>query len=150
MREIERKTVKSEKLRKEKSLENVVFSRLFMAEGVRFELTCPKDKRFSRPPRYDRFDNPPYMNCFRRFHRIFNFFRNIFRNAIFDCFRSARKVSVYKAFWPFCVCIARKFSSPSHQDTFAFPFSSLYSILISKKQISITVFRSKVTHSNSK
>ena len=30
-----------------------------MAEGVRFELTCPKDKRFSRPPRYDRFDNPP-------------------------------------------------------------------------------------------
>ena len=48
MREIERKTVKSEKLRKEKSLENVVFSRLFMAEGVRFELTCPKDKRFSR------------------------------------------------------------------------------------------------------
>ena len=30
---------------------------------MRFELTCPKDKRFSRPPRYDRFDNPPYMNC---------------------------------------------------------------------------------------
>ncbi len=44
----------------------------------------------------------------------------------------------------------KQFSSPSHQDTFAFPFSSLYSILISKKQISITVFRSKVTHSNSK
>jgi hypothetical protein len=31
MREIERKTVKSEKLRKEKSLKNVVFSRLFGA-----------------------------------------------------------------------------------------------------------------------
>ena len=39
MREIERKTVKSEKLRKEKSLENVVFSRLLVAEGVGFEPT---------------------------------------------------------------------------------------------------------------
>ena len=39
-----------------------------------------------------------YELPFGRFHRIFNFFRNIFRNAIFDCFRSARKVSVYKAF----------------------------------------------------
>ena len=33
MREIERKTAKSEKLRKEKSLENVVFSRLFGGGG---------------------------------------------------------------------------------------------------------------------
>ena len=45
-----------------------------------------------------------------RYHRIFNFFRNIFRNAVFGCFRSARKVSVYKAFLRFCVCNARKFS----------------------------------------
>lgn len=33
MREIERKTVKSEKLRKETSLEKVVFSRLFGAKA---------------------------------------------------------------------------------------------------------------------
>ena len=39
------------------------------------------------------------------------FFRNIFRNAIFGCFRSARKVSVYKAFWAFCDRCACKFSS---------------------------------------
>ena len=25
-----------------------------------FEPTCPEGKRFSRPPRYDHFDNPPY------------------------------------------------------------------------------------------
>ena len=31
-----------------------------MAEGVGFEPTCLRGKRFSRPPRYDRFDNPPY------------------------------------------------------------------------------------------
>ena len=55
------------------------------------------------------------------YHRIFNFFRNIFRNAIFDCFRSARKVSVYKAFLRFCVCIARKFSRPPRYDHFDIP-----------------------------
>ena len=51
-----------------------------------------------------------------RFHRIFNFFRNIFRNAIFGCFRSARKVSVYKAFLRFCDLCARKFSRPPQFD----------------------------------
>ena len=30
-----------------------------VAEGVGFEPTCPEGKRFSRPPRYDHFDNPP-------------------------------------------------------------------------------------------
>ena len=53
-------------------------------------------------------------NCFRRNHRIFNFFRNIFRNAVFSCFRSARKVSVYKAFLRFCDLCARKFSRHNH------------------------------------
>ena len=53
-----------------------------------------------------------------RYHRIFNFFRNIFRNAVFGCFRSARKVSVYKAFLRFCVCYARKFSRPPRYDHF--------------------------------
>ena len=34
-----------------------------VAEGVGFEPTCPEGKRFSRPPRYDHFDNPPiYMS----------------------------------------------------------------------------------------
>ena len=51
-------------------------------------------------------------NCFRRNHRIIKFFRNIFRNAVFGCFRSARKVSVYKVFLRFCDRSARKFSRP--------------------------------------
>ena len=54
------------------------------------------------------------------FHRIFNFFRNIFRNAVFDCFRSARKVSVYKAFLRFCDLCARKFSRSPRYDRFAY------------------------------
>ena len=54
-----------------------------------------------------------------RFHRIFNFFRNIFRNAIFDCFRSTRKVSVYRAFLRFCDRYARKFARPPRYDHFA-------------------------------
>ena len=62
MREIKQKILKFGKEQKEKSLENGVFSRLLVAEGVRFELTCPKDKRFSRPPRYDHFDNPPCIS----------------------------------------------------------------------------------------
>ena len=33
-----------------------------VAEGVGFEPTCPEGKRFSRPPRYDHFDNPPYRS----------------------------------------------------------------------------------------
>ena len=34
----------------------------FLAEGVGFEPTWGlSPKRFSRPPRYDRFDNPPYI-----------------------------------------------------------------------------------------
>ena len=61
-----------------------------------------------------------------RFHRIFNFFRNIFRNAVFGCFRSARKVSVYKAFWPFCDLCARKFSKPPRYDRFVVHRRSRY------------------------
>ena len=60
-------------------------------------------------------------NCFRRYHRIFNFFRNIFRNALLWCFGSARKVSVYKAFRDICVCNARKFSRPPRYDRFDNP-----------------------------
>ena len=93
-----------------------------LAEGVGFEPTWGDPKRFSRPPRYDRFDNPPYMNC--RKAEIIGysiFFRNIFRNAVFGCFRSARKVSVYKAFLRFCDRYARKFSRPPRYDHFDIP-----------------------------
>ena len=70
-------------------------------------------KRFSRPPRYDRFDTSPYMKLsFDRNHQIFNCFRNSFRNALLCCFRSAEKVRCYKDFHGFCVCSNRKFSSP--------------------------------------
>ena len=55
------------------------------------------------------------------YHRIFNFFRNIFRNALLWCFGSARKVSVYKAFLRFCDRYARKFSRPPRYDRFDNP-----------------------------
>ena len=76
-------------------------------------------KRFSRPPRYDRFDTSPYMKLsFDRNHQIFNCFRNSFRNALLCRFRSAEKVSVYKAFLHFCDRYARKFSRPPRYDRF--------------------------------
>ena len=34
---------------------------MFMAEPVGFEPTCLLGKRFSRPPRYDRFDTAPLL-----------------------------------------------------------------------------------------
>ena len=43
-----KKISKIENHEKQKSLENVVFSRLLVAEGVRFELTWAEPKRFSR------------------------------------------------------------------------------------------------------
>ena len=50
-----------------RNLANITKPRCFLlhkfvqnvAEGVGFEPTCPEGKRFSRPPRYDHFDNPP-------------------------------------------------------------------------------------------
>ena len=55
-----------------------------------FEVCFRYDKKFSRPPRYDRFDTSPYMNLsFDRNHLIFNCFRNSFRNALLCCLRSA-------------------------------------------------------------
>ena len=52
-----------------------------------------------------------YELPYGRFHRIFNCFRNSFRNALLCCFRSAEKVRCCKAFQHFCVCSNRKFSS---------------------------------------
>ena len=70
-------------------------------------------KRFSRPPRYDRFDTSPYMKLpFDRNHQIFNCFRNSFRNALLCCCQSAEKVRCCKAFQGFCDRYAHKFSSP--------------------------------------
>ncbi len=79
-------------------------------------------KRFSRPPRYDRFDTSPYMKLsFDRNHQIFNCFRNSFRNALLCCFRSAEKVRCCKAFRRFCDRCARKFSRPPRYDRFDNP-----------------------------
>ena len=76
-------------------------------------------KRFSRPPRYDRFDTSPYMNLsFDRNHQIFNCFRNSFRNALLCCFRGAEKVRCHKAFRRFCDLSDRKFSRPPRCDRF--------------------------------
>ena len=76
-------------------------------------------KRFSRPPRYDRFDTSPYMKLsFDRNHQIFNCFRNSFRNALLCCCRSAEKVRCHKDFQGFCDHFARKFSRPPRYDRF--------------------------------
>ena len=79
-------------------------------------------KRFSRPPRYDRFDTSPYMklSCDRN-HQIFNCFRNSFRNVLLCCCRSAEKVRCCKAFQGFCDRCARKFSRPPRYDHFDIP-----------------------------
>ena len=78
-----------------------------------FEVCFRYDKKFSRPPRYDRFDTSPYMKLsFDRNHQIFNCFRNSFRNALLCCCRSAEKVRCCKAFQGFCDRCARKFSRP--------------------------------------
>ena len=79
-------------------------------------------KRFSRPPRYDRFDTSPYMKLsFDRNHQIFNCFRNSFRNALLCYCRSTEKVRCYKAFRRFCDRYARKFSRPPRCDRFDNP-----------------------------
>ena len=82
-----------------------VFSRC-VAEGVRFELTWAEPKRFSRPPRYDHFDNPPYVNC-----RVADFigfikFLDIWLDCLFFCFfgaptksRIARGSRVFASDW---------------------------------------------------
>ena len=88
-------------------------------------------KRFSRPPRYDRFDTSPYMNLsFDRNHQIFNCFRNSFRNALLCYCRSAEKVRCCKAFRRFCDRCARKFSRPPRYDRFD---TSPYGYLIVEK-----------------
>ena len=70
-------------------------------------------KRFSRPPRYDHFDIPPYMNCRSADFIGYSIFLEIFLEMLFSvAFGSARKVSVYKAFLRFCDRYARKFSRP--------------------------------------
>ena len=66
-----------------------------MAEGVRFELTCPKDKRFSRPPRYDRFDNPPYMNCRQADFIGYSIFLEIFLEMLFSVAFGVPEKSVF-------------------------------------------------------
>ena len=96
----------------QKSLINQGFS------GISVPITSTNFKTASLwPLRYP----SVYELPFGRFHRIFNFFRNIFRNAVFGCFRSARKVSVYKAFPRFCDLCARKFSRQPRYDHFDMP-----------------------------
>ena len=67
------------------SIKKAPKNRGLVAEGVGFEPTCPKDKRFSRPPRYDRFDNPPYMNCRQADFIRYSIFSNFTRPALSRC-----------------------------------------------------------------
>ena len=46
---------------KRKPLKRSNFKGFRVAEPVGFEPTCLLGKRFSRPPRYDRFDTAPYI-----------------------------------------------------------------------------------------
>ena len=96
----------------QKSLINQWFS------GCGFPITSTNFKTASLwPLRYP----SVYELPLGRYHRIIKFFRNIFRNAVFGFFRSARKASVYKAFWPFCDLSTRKFSRPPRYDHFDIP-----------------------------
>ena len=88
MREINPKTFKFGKWRKEKSLENVVFSRLFCGGGSGNRTHVPVGKRFSRPPRYDHFDIPPYYDATYAFFAFENLFSNhngYFTTNLFAC-----------------------------------------------------------------
>ena len=62
---------------------------------MRFELTCPKGKRFSRPPRYDRFDNPPYMNCRSADFIGYSIFLEIFLEILFSVAFGVPEKSVF-------------------------------------------------------
>ena len=105
---------------------NAVFDCCRSAEKVRchkaFQGFCDRcARKFSRPPRYDRFDTSPYMKLsFDRNHQIFNCFRNYFRNALFCCCRSTEKVRCCKVFPDPCDRCARKFSSSPCSDYFTF------------------------------
>ena len=93
-------------------------------------------KRFSRPPRYDRFDTSPYMKLsFDRNHQIFNCFRNSFRNALLYCLRSDKKVRCCKAFQGFCDRCARKFSRPPRYDHFDIPPDKRNYEIVSEKTL---------------
>ena len=105
------------------------------------------DQTISSRSRYDHFDTSPYLSQHQHLRKRGELMGRTKKNIKFKIPEKPRKI---KGFRSGGYRITTTISSPSHQDTFAFPFSSLYSILISKKQISITVFRSKVTHSNSK
>ena len=100
-------------------------------------------KRFSRPPRYDRFDTSPYMKLsFDRNHQIFNCFRNSFRNALLCCCRCAEKVRCCKAFQGFCDRCARKFSRPPRYDRFDIPPDNcklFYKLLINQCKYYYTI-----------
>ena len=98
--------------KREKPRKRSVFKAFWWRRGRDSNPCGVAPRRFSRPPRYDRFDTSPYMKLsFDRNHQIFNCFRNSFGNALLCCCRSAEKVRCRKAFQGFCVCIARKFSS---------------------------------------
>ena len=105
--------------KREKPQKRSVFKAFWWRRGRDSNPCGVAPKRFSRPPRYDRFDTSPYMKLsFDRNHQIFNCFRNSFRNALLCCFRRAEKVRCYKAFQGFCDRYARKFSRPPRYDRF--------------------------------
>ena len=63
-------------------------------------------KRFSRPPRYDRFDNPPYMNC-----RVADFIGySIFLEMRFCDVSEVPEKSVFtRLFCVFATCVLANF-----------------------------------------
>ena len=107
--------------KREKPQKRSVFKAFWWRRGRDSNPCGVAPKRFSRPPRYDRFDTSPYMKLsFDRNHQIFNCFRNSFRNALLCCCRSAEKVRCCKAFQGFCDRCDRKFSSSPCSDYFTF------------------------------
>ena len=114
--------------KREKPQKRSVFKAFWWRRGRDSNPCGVAPKRFSRPPRYDRFDTSPYMKLsFDRNHQLFNCFRNSFRNALLCCCRSAEKVRCSKAFPDSCDRYARKFSRPPRCDHFDKP---AYEILL--------------------
>ena len=71
-----------------------------LAESVRFELTWGLiPKRFSRPPRYDRFDNSPHMKLYQTPRsKSRKFARKLRETLLAKCIRGCEKPNKIKGF----------------------------------------------------
>ena len=75
-----------------------------------FEVCFRYDKKFSRPPRYDRFDNPPYMKLLSQKSSDIQFFLEIFLEMLFLIAFGVPEKSVFtKLFRVLATCVLANF-----------------------------------------